>query len=92
MGICDVNIAIAQPERKSYLERYQPVFGELLGRSQRERALGADGGVGARIAAMTRAPRVYVRMAGWKLTRWGLLFYLAMLLADAAVVVAVAGG
>ena len=88
MGICDVNIAIAQPERKSYLERYPPVFGELLGRSQRERALGADGGVGARIAAMTRAPRVYVPMTGWKLRRWA-LFYLAMLLADAAVVVAV---
>jgi len=29
-------------------------------------------------------------MAGWKLNRW-LLFYLAMLLADAAVVVAVVG-
>ena len=37
---------------------------------------------------MSRVPRVYVPMAGWKLTRW-LLFYLAMLLADAAVIVAV---
>ncbi len=37
---------------------------------------------------MSRAQRVYVPMAGWKLGRW-LLFYAAMLLADAAVVVAV---
>jgi hypothetical protein len=37
---------------------------------------------------MNRAPRVYVPMAGWKQARWP-LFYLAALLADAAVVVAV---
>ena len=43
---------------------------------------------GARIGAVSRAPRVHVPMAGWKLGRWA-LFYLAMLLADAAVVVAV---
>ena len=36
---------------------------------------------------MSRAPRVYVPMTSGRLTRW-LLFYLAMLLADAAVVVA----
>ena len=35
-----------------------------------------------------RAPRVSAPMAGFRLTRW-LLFYLAMLLADAAVIVAV---
>ena len=38
--------------------------------------------------AMNRAPRVHVPMTSGPLTRW-LLFYLAMLLADAAVVVAV---
>ena len=42
----------------------------------------------ARIGAVSRAPRVYVPMAGWKLGRWA-LSYLAMLLADAAVIVAV---
>lgn len=44
---------------------------------------------GARIAAMTanRAPRAYVPMTGWKLARW-LLFYLAMILLHAAVILA----
>ena len=37
---------------------------------------------------MSRSPRVFVPMTRSRLTRW-LLFYLAMLLADAAVVVAV---
>ena len=41
-----------------------------------------------RITAVSRAPRLFAPMAGWKLGRW-LLFYLAMLLADAAVIVAV---
>ena len=40
---------------------------------------------------MSRALRVYVPMAGWKLARWS-LFYAAMMLADAAVVVAVVSG
>ena len=40
---------------------------------------------------MSRSPRAYVPMVGWKLTRW-LLFYAAMLLVDAAVVVDVAEG
>ena len=39
---------------------------------------------------MNRALRVDVPLAGFRQGRW-LLFYLAMLLADAAVVVAVAG-
>ncbi len=40
---------------------------------------------------MSRTPRVYDPMTGSRLTRW-LLFYLAMLLADAAVIVAVVDG
>lgn len=36
----------------------------------------------------TRPPRVYVPMTGWKLIRW-LLFYLALVLLDAAVILAV---
>ena len=43
---------------------------------------------GARIGGVSRVPRVHTPMAGWRLSRW-LLFYLAMLLADAAVIVAV---
>lgn len=46
----------------------------------------------ARVQAIggSRSPRVHVRMTSWRLTRW-LLFYLAMMLAGAAVVVAVVG-
>ena len=45
---------------------------------------------GARLVAMTgtRAPRVYVLLTGWRLARW-LLFYAALVLLDAAVIVAV---
>ena len=38
-----------------------------------------------------RVTRAYAPMAGWKLARWS-LFYLAMLLADTAVIVAVVAG
>ena len=41
--------------------------------------------LGARIGAVSRAPRVHVPLAGWKQARW-LTLYLAMLLADAAMV------
>ena len=47
--------------------------------------------LGARIAAVNRSLRVDVPLAGWRLGRW-LLFYVAMLLADAAVIVAVIEG
>ncbi len=40
------------------------------------------------IAPMTDRARVYTPMTGWRLTRW-LLFYAALVLFDAAVIVAV---
>ncbi len=61
-----------------------------MGRSRFARPVPIPASLGARIVAVSRAPRVYVPMAGWKPAPW-LLFYLAMLLADAAVIVAVVG-
>lgn len=43
---------------------------------------------GATIAAMTGRARVYTPIAGWRLARW-LLFYVALVVLDAAAFVAV---